>query len=778
FIAVNEKDPYTVLSHYPQNGRMGDLVYALLKKGGYTGGNPYAYLNGFTLERAYLDGDQLHVQSSMWSSFYRLFGYRQQQLSFTLTISLSSATALRWRWYETLPLAYHRGGALILDHQANFDAAVTIGDQLFVFRGNQFSITDEIPDSLSSFTFEAESQTIEQAWRWQKVDAAYHFENKTYLFSKDHYFRLVGDEEPNSLPTSQVIAGNWGNIPDRFKGGMDAALIRNQQLFFFSGDEYLAYDLETNTYPYEIGDSTYDIIRLTTGTAGVLNTRLFSEELAGFLGLATQEVDERPYFSATHSKSDTIQYNSSRINELALPIESHLDFNSANGIYYWEMFFHAPFLIAQSLNTGQKFELAKQWYEYIFDPTEAGNYWKFLPFITQDVWAIVAGIRQILSDLKELSEAASLTSEIEAIFEGTGEGDPLELGDPKSIFLRLERVEDVFQGQSDFVLSEEEDLAELSDLSFLLGKIEAYAGLEVDQDIEEYTRSWHRLRELTLMIERLSALFDNLKNTASQLSTYLDDPFDPHAIAHLRKIAYRKALVMRYIDNLIDWGDMLFTQYTIESINEARQLYILAYDLLGRRPVDLGYRQLSDTQTYDDLQDPGNAYDFLLFLENELSVDTSLNFAGKSLAQVHENITQHPYFYLPENELFIEYWDRVEDRLYKIRHCLNILGVKQPLPLFQPPIDPMALVQAASSGAGLSQGLAGLGIAIPHYRFSFMARKAQELVGKLNQFGGELLAALEKKDAEELSMLQGRQEMAILRMTLEVRQAQEEDAKA
>ena len=28
---------------------------------------------------------------------------------------------------------------------------------------------------------------------------------------------------------------------------------------------------------------------------------------------------------------------------------------------------------------------------------------------------------------------------------------------------------------------------------------------------------------------------------------------------------------MAYIDNLLDWGDMLFGQYTHESINEARR---------------------------------------------------------------------------------------------------------------------------------------------------------------------------------------------------------------
>jgi hypothetical protein len=73
----------------------------------------------------------------------------------------------------------------------------------------------------------------------------------------------------------------------------------------------------------------------------------------------------------------------------------------------------------------------------------------------------------------------------------------------------------------------------------------------------------------------------------TELDKYRDDPFDPHGIARLRPIAYRKALVMSYIDNLLDWGDLLFQQYTRETITEARMLYILAYDLLGQRPENL-----------------------------------------------------------------------------------------------------------------------------------------------------------------------------------------------
>lgn len=59
-----------------------------------------------------------------------------------------------------------------------------------------------------------------------------------------------------------------------------------------------------------------------------------------------------------------------------------------------------------------------------------------------------------------------------------------------------------------------------------------------------------------------------------------------------------------------------------------------------------------------------------------------------------------------------------------------------------------------------------------------MVRKAQELVAKLTQFGGELLTILEEKDAEELSMLQSRQEGIILGMTRSIKDAQLGEAQA
>ncbi|MCC6554857.1 MAG: hypothetical protein IT372_17935, partial [Polyangiaceae bacterium] len=75
------------------------------------------------------------------------------------------------------------------------------------------------------------------------------------------------------------------------------------------------------------------------------------------------------------------------------------------------------------------------------------------------------------------------------------------------------------------------------------------------------------------------------RRVEDQIAEWEHHPFQPHRIARLRPAAYQKAIVMKYIDNLLAWGDQLFRRDTIESINEATQLYLLAKGILGPRPA-------------------------------------------------------------------------------------------------------------------------------------------------------------------------------------------------
>src|SRR5207253_115606 len=131
--------------------------------------------------------------------------------------------------------------------------------------------------------------------------------------------------------------------------------------------------------------AAYELVRLTTSTAAAFNRRLFAGGVPRLLALETQEIDEIPDFSTTKSDATTIRVNPERFLAVKLPLSGTLDFDSANSIYYWEIFFHAPLLIAGALKTAQHFDAARTWYEHIFDPTAAGGTWKFLPFLSVDV---------------------------------------------------------------------------------------------------------------------------------------------------------------------------------------------------------------------------------------------------------------------------------------------------------------------------------------------------------------------------------------------------------
>ncbi len=509
--------------------------------------------------------------------------------------------------------------------------------------------------------------------------------------SNNNFDTLLEKLEKDIRLLRELYYGRFDLFPTEFD-------IQNKTNFTFGQPDWYVFEEKSGTLlcrplpSNESIDPQYEIIRLTSNSIPLLSNRLFAFGIDGFLSLTTQVIDERPYFKEKKegegqslasfltraftfglsadtripvaedlnrqianaerplqqevNSNNTITYSPKKIKKV--PVSLNLDFNGASSNYYWEIFFHAPYLIANALNNAQKFEEAKKWYEYIFDPSSEFGPWQFLPMV----------------QIKEKDYKTTL---------------------------------------------------------------------------KEHLLNPHPDAKLE-----------------SELAVYREDPFDPHAIARLRQVAYPKAILMSYIDNLLDWGDVLFRQYSVESINEARMLYVLASDLLGEQPEYAGKKELPTEAGFKQLSNPDDKDDLLL-------------------NKIHNSV-EHPYFHIPNNEIFMDYWSRVNDRLYKIRHSLNIDGVKQALPLFQPPIDPMALVQAAASGGGLSQALSMSSVEVPHYRFDFMLYKARELQQKLAQFGGELLNAIEKRDAEELSLMQNEQEGIILEMMTQVKEAQIEEA--
>ncbi|MGA5552385.1 neuraminidase-like domain-containing protein [Streptomyces pseudogriseolus] len=264
----------------------------------------------------------------------------------------------------------------------------------------------------------------------------------------------------------------------------------------------------------------------------------------------------------------------------------------------------------------------------------------------------------------------------------------------------------------------------------------------------------------------------------AQVAEWRDHPFNPHLIARMRRVAYQKNVLIKYIQTLIAWGDQLFGQETIESNNEATQLYVLAATVLGPRPKNVPRRVPNPVRTFFQLQAAG------------------IDVFGNALRQVENLLPGVPapsapvpdgpelprldvlYFGIPTNEKLLTLWYTVDDRLFKIRHCMSIAGQVRQLPLFEPPIDPALLVKATAAGLDIGAALSDISAPMPAYRFSVMLQRAQEVCSTVSNLGAAMLSALEKRDVEAFTALRSSHEIALLDLLRDVRNSQVAEAQA
>jgi len=403
-------------------------------------------------------------------------------------------------------------------------------------------------------------------------------------------------------------------------------------------------------------------------------TMLFLREFnrSGFNGLFKRKIQTNPQSFAPVNNFNFNSYSSSSsviVDKNTQTDVVDFSFEGANSIYNWELFFHAPLMVACRLMQNQKFEDAMYWFHYIFNPTDIENF----P-VPQRYW--------------------------------------------------------------------------------------------ITKPFFEYNSEEYRKQRIESILSNL-----DLKNNADQLKAWKNYPFKPHLIARYRPVAYQKNVVMKYLDNLIGWGDMLFKRDTIESINEASLLYMLAYEILGSRPQkvpDVRHEELTFDELEAKLDEFGNAN------VDVIIEDTLLPITVIPTTQDAEPIPKLEtlYFAIPANEILTKYWDIVEDRLFKIRHSMNIQGIVRQLPLFEPPIDPALLVKAAAEGIDIDSVLSDLNAPTPHYRFRVVLQKAIDFCNEVKTLGEKLLSVLEKKDSEVLALLRSNHEIQLLEAISEIRQKQ------
>jgi hypothetical protein len=385
------------------------------------------------------------------------------------------------------------------------------------------------------------------------------------------------------------------------------------------------------------------------------------------------------------------------------------------GIYHWELFLHIPMLIAQRFEAEGKYNDAKTWLEYIFDPKLGGEA------------GISENIRARYWRVKPLARATASPSSHQLI---------------------------------DF-----------------LGK-------------------FSKLTPLQLLAEKAAG------NDVIALMGFLEEweknPFDPHAAALLRPIAYCYAVASKYIENLVAWGDSLFARNSAEAIEEGGTHYLTAARLLGPYPALLP-KQDEPELAIDELDVPpvyaapsariqalDAAQDAFLWLMPKGLRESKPELAYSRVASaartpallsilIGNDSLINEYFCIPRNAELLDMWHTVADRLYKFRNCLDLEGNIRVVPLFDPPIDPALLISAALSG-NLSDAEGGLFAPLPHHRFAAQLGLAKQFAGEVRAFGGAILSALEKQDAEKLGNLRARHEINLLQRGRKILQARIDEA--
>lgn len=428
----------------------------------------------------------------------------------------------------------------------------------------------------------------------------------------------------------------------------------------------------------------YFMRQLFTGGIDALMSR--STQLKGDVAYDTSsgKFSFKDYYSPTalvyDEAPDPVTYPNGVIDPDPGYPKADVDFDPQSGyaLYNWELFFHAPLLIAEMLDQNQQFEDAEKWYRYIFNPSDTSPYpspdkfWVTKPFF-------------INVDNKYFSQ----------------------------------RIDNILLG----VNSGEQDLV-------------------------------------------------------NDVTNWRNNPFQPHYIAEYRTVAYQKTAVMKYLDHLIAWADNLYTQDTMESVNEATQLYMLASQILGPKPQMIPPAYELPVDNYYQLQFKLDALsNALVEIENLMPLQTISGYTGTAPQDGLPKL-QTLYFCLPYNDKMLGYWDTIASRLYNIRHCLNIEGVYAPPALFAPAIDPGLLVRAAAAGLDIGSILSDLNSPLPYYRFSTVIQKATELVNEVKGLGASMLSALEKKDAEALALLRSGQEIGVLKAVIAVKNKQVDDAQS
>lgn len=232
----------------------------------------------------------------------------------------------------------------------------------------------------------------------------------------------------------------------------------------------------------------------------------------------------------------------------------------------------------------------------------------------------------------------------------------------------------------------------------------------------------------------------------------IEAPTDPDAIGYSAPVHMRIALFLRYVDNLIAWGDSQYRRLDYDSMIAARLNYSRALSLMGNEPkarTATIWQPVTLKQLLQDIQGRDALKAFEARFEINLN-DIPTGMAGTPrLDLLGTNV-----FLSPVNERPEALRKLLKARLDNLRQNRSIEGLPLSIPLFSPPMDPLDLLRAqANSDLGTSRNPGGQVQVVP-YKWQTVHNLALQGTEFLIQHEEQLRSWLEQRDRAELEELQ------------------------
>jgi hypothetical protein len=197
--------------------------------------------------------------------------------------------------------------------------------------------------------------------------------------------------------------------------------------------------------------------------------------------------------------------------------------------------------------------------------------------------------------------------------------------------------------------------------------------------------------------------------------------------------ARNRSIILHFLETLREWGDAAMRGNSPEHFQHARLLFDTMEMILGRRPVSL---QLSEPAT-------------------------------------PQTVANYVPDFPPLNPRLMDLYDVARDRLDLIHNCMNASRLRNGHPRRDMAYFGNSRLREGWKTAEerCCEEMFWCHLHNP-YRFLFQIQKAKEFAAKVSQWGGQLVAAYEKGDAEYLASMQANQQRELLDLQLAARQDQ------